>query len=376
MESSTPDVHSAAANTAPIARPSIPASRAYFEKIDGLRALAIGFVLVEHFAPSVGHRVTAGYFGVDLFFVISGFLVTNILLRSRGSFLSAYGKFLARRTLRIFPLYYLVLGFLLVVGYQPARDQILYLASYTYNYAWVALALPTGSLTHFWSLALEEQFYLIWPPIVLSLRRWPRILFTGTCLVASACFFQLVTSWFEAVVPYNYVGLYPRAGSLALGAIGALLQRRQVFLDALFRNLLLEWIVLVAMVATLITTYDLKLVVLGFGSLYLVLKAAHSEFQSIALNRLLVHPWMLHVGRVSYGIYILHVPIGLFLTDHLVAPWWMAIDFDGLGAFSWIRHALWVVLLPAYAAVSVAAATLSHRFLEKPILSLKDRFFR
>lgn len=171
METSTPKADSAAVQGRPTDPLSSAAGRAYFEKIDGLRALAIGFVLVEHFAPSVGHRVTAGYFGVDLFFVISGFLVTNILLRSRGSFLSAYGKFVARRTLRIFPLYYLVLGILLLTGHQPARDQILYLATYTYNYAWIALALPTGYLTHFWSLALEEQFYLIWPPIVLCLRR-------------------------------------------------------------------------------------------------------------------------------------------------------------------------------------------------------------
>lgn len=194
--------------------------------------------------------------------------------------------------------------------------------------------------------------------------------------MAAACYFQLVTSRFEAVVPYNYVGLFPRAGSLALGAIGALLQKRPGFLDGLFRNLLLEWIVLAGMAATLFATYDLKLVVLGLGSLYLVLKASHSEFHWSTLNRFLAHPWMLHVGRVSYGIYILHVPLGLFLTDHVVASWWMAIDFDGLGAFSWIRHGLWVVLLPSYAALSIAAATLSHRFFEKPILSLKDRFFR
>lgn len=351
-------------------------SRAYFEKIDGLRALAIGFVLVEHFAPSVGHRVTAGYFGVDLFFVISGFLVTGILLGARGSFASAYGKFVARRTLRIFPLYYLVLALLVAAGHAPAREQILYLATYTYNYAWIALELPTGYLTHFWSLALEEQFYLIWPPIVLALRRWPRILFAGTGLIALACFFQLVTSHFESVAPFNYVGLFPRAGSLALGALGALLQRRPAFLDALFRNLLLEWLVLAGMAASLVTTYDLKLVVLGVGSLYLVLKAAHSEFQSTTLNRLLSHPWVLHVGRVSYGIYILHVPLGLWLTDILVAPWWMGIDFESLGAFSWVRHALWVLLLPLYGGLSILAATLSHRFLEGPILSLKDRWFR
>jgi len=347
----------------------------YFEKIDGLRCLAITFVLIEHFGPDLGHKITAGYYGVDLFFVISGFLITNILVNSRNGFLSAYGKFVGRRTLRIFPLYYLVLGFMLAVGYQPARDGLLYLATYTYNYAWIRFALPMGSLTHFWSLAVEEQFYLFWPPVVLSLRKKPRILLALTSLLAGICFFQLTTSWFESVAPYNYVGLFPRAGSLLLGAIGALLQRNRPFLDALFGNLLLEWVVLVGLLASLVANYELKFVVLGMSSLYLVLKSAHSDFQMRSLNRFLSHPWVLHVGRVSYGIYIFHVPLGLYLTDVFVAPIWYKVDFAALGRFQFVQHYLWVVLLPVYSALSIALATVSNRYLERPILSLKDKLF-
>lgn len=349
----------------------------YFEKIDGLRCLAIGFVLIEHFAPSLGHRITAGYYGVDLFFVISGFLVSSILLGSKSGFWSSYGKFVGRRTLRIFPIYYLALAILFAVGYQPCRDAILYLATYTYNYAWIRYELPMGMLTHFWSLALEEQFYLFWPPILLSLRSRPKVLMVVVALLVVLCFDQLTNSRFEAVTPYNFVGLFPRAGSLCLGAFGALLHRHhKPFLDALFQNLLLEWMVFATLATSLITTFSLKFVVLGLCSLYLVLKSAHSDFHFGIVNRFLSHRWVLHIGRISYGIYIVHVPIGLYLTDRFVAPWWYVVDFDAMGRFGFVRDCLWVVLLPVYAALSIVLATLSSRYLEKPILSLKDRWFR
>lgn len=348
----------------------------HFEKIDGLRSIAILFVLVEHFAPSIGHRISAGYYGVDLFFVISGFLITNILLESRGSFLAAYGRFMGRRTLRIFPLYYLTIGFLLAVGYQPCRDALPYLATYTYNYAWIKHELPTSMLSPFWSLAVEEQFYLFWPFLILSFRNRRRVLFGLITGIAALCFVQLTSSPFEAVEPYNFVGLFPRAGSLCLGAMGALIRRRSNFLDELFKNLLLEWIVLAGLVATLLTSFDLKYLVLGLGSLYLVLKASHSEFQSSLFNRFLSHPWALHLGKVSYGVYIFHVPIGLYINDTIIEPWWWTIDFASFGRFEFLREAAWVIALPLYSGLAVGLATLSHRFLETPILSLKDRWFR
>lgn len=348
----------------------------YFEKIDGLRCVAILFVLIEHFAPGLGHRISAGYYGVDLFFVISGFLITNILLEARGSFASAYGRFVWRRTLRIFPLYYLMIGVMLAVGYQPCRDALLYLATFTYNYAWIKYELPVSALSHFWSLAVEEQFYLFWPFVILTFRNHHKILFFLIAGVTALCFYQLTTSHFESVQPYNFVGLFPRAGSLCLGALGALLRRRRTFLDELFKNLLLEWMVLAGLVTSLLTSYDLKYLVLGCSSLYLVLKASHSDFESAFLNRFLSHPWVLHVGRISYGVYIFHVPIGLYLNARIVEPWWGTIDFASFGRFGFLRDMAWVIALPLYSLLAIGLATLSSRYFERPILSLKDRLFR
>lgn len=349
---------------------------AYFGKIDGLRSVAIGFVLVEHFAPALGHRISSGYYGVDLFFVISGFLITGILLDSKGSFLEGYRRFLGRRTLRIFPLYYLALALMLLVGYEPCWYAILYLATYTYNYAWVKYDLPMGALTHFWSLAVEEQFYLFWPFLVLTLRRWPRVLTATIALLAVLCFDQLTNSRFPAVEPYNFVGLFPRAGSLCLGALGALLARRRGILEELSRNVLLEWGVLAALAAGLVFQFPLKYATLGLCSLYLVLKASHEGFETRILNRFLDHPWTLHVGRISYGVYIVHVPIGLWLNDWFVEPWWRSIDFEAWGRLSFLREAVWVVALPVYSLLAIGVATLSNRYFERPILKLKDRLFR
>lgn len=324
----------------------------------------------------MGHRISAGYYGVDLFFVISGFLITSILLNSKGSFLQAYGRFVGRRTLRIFPLYYLAIGLLFAVGYQPCRDAVVFLLTYTYNYAWVKYELPMGMLTHFWSLAVEEQFYLFWPWLVLGLRRHPRLLFGVIALLALACFDQLVNSRFEAVAPYNFVGLFPRAGSLCLGGLGALLQRRKGLLEELERNILLEWMVLAGLGVALVVRFDWKYPVLGLCSLYLVLKASRTGFETQAINRLLSHPWAVHVGRVSYGIYIVHVPLGLWLNAQFVEPLWSRIDFASLGRFAFVQDLAWVITLPLYAGLSIALATLSHRHLESRILLLKDRLFR
>ena len=81
----------------------------HYKQLDGLRFIAVSLVLVEHFATFLGRHISAGYYGVDLFFVISGFLITNILLRSNESFGKTYKNFIGRRTLRIFPIYYLTI---------------------------------------------------------------------------------------------------------------------------------------------------------------------------------------------------------------------------------------------------------------------------
>jgi peptidoglycan/LPS O-acetylase OafA/YrhL len=348
----------------------------YYEKIDGLRFVAIVFVLIEHFADTIGHKITAGYYGVDLFFVISGFLITNILLNSKSSFLKSYKNFVGRRTLRIFPIYYLMLAFMFLIGYEPCRTNIVYLATYTFNYAWVYNKIPMSALTHFWSLAIEEQFYLFWPVFILAFRGMPKVLYSITIMIIVVCFFQLTTKYFTAVNEYNFVGLFPRAGSLCLGALGSMLWRDKKINDDFFVNPLWEWIVFAGLIVSLVATYELKYVVLALCSIFLVLKSVHSDFDLKFLNRILTNKWAIYVGTISYGIYIFHLPIGYFLTTKYVSPWWYSVDFDSLGRFSFVRYCLWVAILPAYALLSIGVASLSSRYIEKPILTLKDKLFK
>jgi peptidoglycan/LPS O-acetylase OafA/YrhL len=115
-----------------------------------------------------------GYYGVDLFFVISGFLITGILLKEpEGNMGTALKRFFGRRALRIFPPYYLLLVVLLIFNMEPARELWVSLFTYTFNYAGTIYKGVHGenALFYLWSLSVEEQFYIVWPFLILGLRR-------------------------------------------------------------------------------------------------------------------------------------------------------------------------------------------------------------
>ena len=348
----------------------------YYEKIDGLRFVAIALVLIEHFADKIAHHFSSGYYAVDLFFVISGFLITNILLKSKGSFLKSYKNFVGRRTLRIFPIYYLMIFILLMFGYKPCTTYILYLATYTLNYAWVYFNIEMNALSHFWTLAIEEQFYLFWPIFILAYKNKPKVLYIVTGIIIVLSFFQLTTDFVTSITPYNYVGLFPRLGSLCLGALGGMLFHQNKLSDTFFGSIIVERTVFIVLLLSLCLDYKLKYLVFALCSLYLVLKATHSDFSISFINRFLSNKKVVYVGTISYGIYIYHLPIGFFITTLLIEPWWYKIDFKALGHFSFVQDCLWMVLLPLYAFLSIGVATLSSRFIEKPILTLKDRWFK
>src|SRR4051812_8053988 len=170
--------------------------RPHFPGLDGLRGLAILMVMILHFGGTTEQgmsglnlwfsRITgAGWCGVDLFFVLSGFLITGILYDAKGT-PGGLRNFYARRVLRIFPLYYATLIVLFVIlpllapGPNPGLDKVAlhqgWLWLYLSNFAAVFIGDHTFAAGlvqagHFWSLAIEEQFYLVWPLIVLTLRR-------------------------------------------------------------------------------------------------------------------------------------------------------------------------------------------------------------
>ncbi len=236
----------------------------YFERIDGLRFIAIILVLIEHFAGIIGKYFTAGYYGVDLFFVISGFLITSILIKpNEKSFKRNYLNFIGRRTLRIFPIYYLTIIILWSVNLPIVREKLIWLLTYTYNYAWVIYDIPITPINHFWSLGVEEQFYIFWPIIVLALKNKPKTLLSTILIIISFGYAQMIFGLIPSLTKFNYVAIYTRMASLALGALGAVIATNYSLPSKLFQNKYVEYCVFLILILALVTEFRAKVLILG-----------------------------------------------------------------------------------------------------------------
>ena len=167
----------------------------YMAQLDALRAFAVAAVLIHHYTP--GGWGYGAYAGVKLFFTISGFLITGILLRSRDAAdaqhqkrLGSLAKFYARRFLRIFPLYYFVVAVAFAINLEPSRKIIGWLLTYTLNIHMAQQGWFEANFAHFWSLSVEEQFYICWPWLALFLPR--KLLFpAGLAMISAGPLFRL-----------------------------------------------------------------------------------------------------------------------------------------------------------------------------------------
>jgi len=349
----------------------------YYKKIDGLRFLAISFVFIQHFAYFIGSKFSAGYYGVDLFFVISGFLITSILINSKEeSFWKAYKKFIGRRTLRIFPIYYLTIFILLLLQLEIVKDNLFFLLTYTYNYASVYYKLPHNPVTHFWSLCVEEQFYLFWPIVVLSLNSNHKLLQWIIIFLIIIGFAQLSFKIIEPLNPYNYEGLFTRMGSLAMGALGSVMIKYKKIPDSVFQSRIMEYSIYFLLIMSLTINHPLKYPFLSICSLYLVLKSTHSDFSLGIVNSFLSNKYIVYLGTISYGIYVYHVPIAHYFEIYIFNQFWDSINWQSLGLFEIIKWNSWLLKLPLFSFLSIITAMFSFRFIEQPILKLKDKYFK
>jgi peptidoglycan/LPS O-acetylase OafA/YrhL len=361
--------------------------------LDGIRGLAILGVAASHLFPGTpASGVTAGInkllafgaTGVDLFFVLSGFLITGILYDSLGD-AAFFRKFYGRRALRIFPLYYGVLaGFavaaiLLGIHYQ---GELLSLALYLQNTSIVAPPIylyqgPMLPLSHFWSLAVEEQFYLVWPLAVFLLRRRQSLLWV--CLVSlCACPFLRFDLLVHGV---NYLAVNTstlcRADSLLAGAALALLLRGSADLHDLTLRAGPWLVVLGLAVPPALGTIAPHTALAANPSLFLALGttialSAHaaSAFGLIACS--LRPGWACRVfsmrplrllGKYSYGVYVFH----LIAFSYLQQPLREAI------AAHLTQSKVWGVLLAGLLTfgLTLGAAFLSFQLYERQFLRMK-----
>jgi peptidoglycan/LPS O-acetylase OafA/YrhL len=345
--------------------------RDHLPQLDGLRAFAVLAVVAHHTMPtSLVNALNPGAAGVRLFFVLSGFLITGILLRARdamergGSAGQALSSFYARRFLRIFPLYYFALAVVLLAGVPDAREGAAWHLAYLSN-VYGVLHGHMGSLAHFWSLAVEEQFYLVWPALVLFVpRRW-----LGPLFVASA-----LTGPLSRAIAYLLIGdpslaciLTPCClDSLGLGAILAHLWRQRGSAGAgkvavACRTVGLPLLLLVDG-WRLVRGEDILTVSLRDGALALVsvwlVHASACGFGGPGGRALSCRP-VVYVGAISYGVYVWH---GLAPALAWQVEWFPWPEAPGLVKFVCV------------AAAALLLASLTWVVFEKRLNGLK-RFF-
>ncbi len=376
--------------------------------LDGLRGLAILMVMEGHMwgiiftftsgAPTLSidqwirRVIGVGWSGVDLFFVLSGFLITGILYDTKGSsrFLRT---FYARRFLRLAPVYYLFLAFVLfvvpfiapidaVASVDELRDIQWWMWSYTINigngFETFDAVLP---LVHvpFWSLAVEEQFYLVWPFVVLAMPRRPLM---GLCcvliVVALAIRVALTGGMFDDIFTPSATGhLMPaRMDTLALGALIAL-AARGTELPAMARAAPGVLAMTAAFLAVLFikngallpleNTDVSRLGYTAFAFLYaaLLVIALHAEEGSLLYRGLTLAP-LRAFGKYSYAIYVFHL-----LTAFVLARAFILNDWTSTVQGSQLP--LNIAFSIVGTATTFALAWLSWQLVEQPLLQLKKR---
>lgn len=337
--------------------------------------MAIFMVLIEHYAWYIGRFFSAGFYGVNLFFVISGFLITSILLRKNGAdFKTSYINFLGRRAFRIFPIYYLVILIFILIGVPDLGRDLPYLLTYTFNYHIENIGAWDKFYGLYWSLSVEEQFYVAFPVIVIALKGNIKIL-TATCLLILLVAYSQILFNVFSLAKYDNVGLLTNMGPLTIGALGAIYLSTNPRMNLFFKSAIVEFIFIFFIITTIMTkSHGFMLLFSSVLNLFLVLKAYYFSFSITYLNRILSNKIIVFIGRISYGIYVYHGIISYYFGLYIFDPVWHKIPFEQLGILTKIEFHSWLIKLPLYSFISILIAYISFKYIESPILKLKYKY--
>ena len=325
---------------------------AYRPDIDGLRAVSILAVVLYHAFPK---EVGAGYIGVDVFFVISGFLIGGLITSELAAGTFSFARFYTRRVRRLFPALILVVAFVLFVGWHMMfAEEYRLLGRHAFAASlFVANFPPMGEigyfdreghskpLLHLWSLGIEEQFYAVWPVLAVLTRRSRWLFLVVTIAVAIASLALNVTSAAPGLAFYQP---WTRFWELAVGVLVAHLPLR---LSGRWRDACC--IAGLALIVGVATAAQLR----GFPGWWTILPVAGAALviasgpDTIVSRRVLASPPMILVGKISYPLYLWHWP---------------------LLAFTWIACGSFppAYLIDIMVAASFVLAWLTYEFVEKP----------
>jgi peptidoglycan/LPS O-acetylase OafA/YrhL len=388
----------AGAKTTETTQPSDASAVARVPELDGLRGLAILFVVLFHqlllfprppsgtFGSTLFQAACMTWSGIDIFFVLSGFLIGGILLDQRDA-RRYFLPFYVRRTCRIFPLYFAWLALYVVFSriahgiFSPLVTRALVgdplpfwsYATFTQNFI---VARDTQFGPHWlgvtWSLAVEEQFYLVFP---LVIRFTPRRALPGVMLaaIASAPLIRtLLYSLSPAGLVAGYVLMPCRADDLLLGGLAAWavrqegvfpwLRSHQLDLRAAFAVLLLGVVGLAVRTPALASPGMTYFGYTWLGIFYLCLLLIAISARRGTIKRIMLDPWLRRLGRISYGVYLIHQAVTVIVFGLLVRH---VPAVRSLRDFA----VMWLAL-----AITVAIASLSWRYFERPVVAWGHSF--
>jgi peptidoglycan/LPS O-acetylase OafA/YrhL len=352
-------------------------TKSYYPALDGLRGFAILGVLLQHnfsFLPVPRY----GWVGVDLFFVLSGFLITEILLKTKEQ-KNYLPNFYIRRILRIFPLYYgsLILFFSLAPLISQFKDQYSYYSAnqgmlWMHLQNWLYIAKPRLDnhtvFSHFWSLSIEEQFYLVWPLIILACHQTRRLVLLIYVALLGSIVFRFMTWSYFGNGDTNFLLQYmTRIDGLCVGSLIAawrtdraqMATKKILRLGGTFFGLHIAAFLVSKTIFPGIphfTIFGYSTIAVSFGFLLNFLMEKRNRLTKFLFE----NKPMKGLGKISYGVYIYHWPIfvlfKIFVADRMLK----------LG-------------MPENIVISIAATTLtilvsviSYNFFEKKLLALRE----
>ncbi|MEO7356301.1 MAG: acyltransferase [Ignavibacteria bacterium] len=346
----------------------------FMPQLDSLRAFAVFFVLVEHWLYHFEWLkiIPFGMIGVTLFFVLSGFLITQILISSRlnieakgGTKIQVLKQFYIRRTLRIFPIYYLTLFILYILNVQGIREKFLWFLFYASNIYFYKINDWAGNLSHLWTLAVEEQFYIIWPFIILFipkkylLKSIIGIIIFGPVFRTYLFIISGGTDWGSTFIHI----LTPSC--MDCFGLGALLAYYKVFGNC--KNILSSKQALIFLIINIACVVILSFFEENAISVFLfrfnisvicmfIIYKSITGFHGVA-GKILENPVIMFLGKISYGLYLYHnfIPI---IYAFLGLPPVQNINVNFILQLS----------------ILIIISTLSWYLIEKPINSLKKYF--
>jgi peptidoglycan/LPS O-acetylase OafA/YrhL len=355
--------------------------------LDTLRAFAVIFVIIDHWGVPFSTKsiipvfikkylIPDGQFGVDLFFVLSGFLITTILLHARSenkeeNKLFIIKNFIVRRALRIFPIYYLMIIFLLFIHYPKLQEHVWYYLTYTSNILFFRKA-EWGAIPHTWSLAVEEQFYLVWPWAILFIKKKHlKYIFIFSIIIGIASSYILSVILHKVnqpVLVYNCIGCFGLGGYYAYARMDE--SRQKKFTKWFFPFFIIALVIYLHWRYVYDqfwghTNFIFRMI---DGTIALQIIIAVINNKSEILRKYVLENRVLnHIGKISYGIYLFHYVLQPIYDGYIGRLMGKHANLPSIISNFYFSYCIKFLLL-------ILICSLSYYLIEKPLLGLKRKF--